>query len=177
VAIFMKYGSFNGDATLAGFEGWINISDFKWQVIRSITTRSGSQGNTYDPKQQPDIHTITVKKETDSATAPLLDAMCNKNKAEKCTIVFVRTGDSGQAYLQYKLSNALLANYKIDLDSKEENIVETLEINFTKVEMAHLSSDETNVLSQSEPDRFEFDKLTAPGQSPPSRSGPAGGHP
>ena len=174
MAIFMKYGSFNGDATLAGFEGWINISDFRWQVMRSITTRSGSQGNTYDPKQQPDIHIVTVKKETDSATAALLDAMCNKNKAEKCTISFVRTGTAGQVYLQYKLSNALLTKYNIDL--VQEQVVETLEINFTKVEMAHLSSDTTNVLSQSEPDRFEFDKLTAPGQSAPSRSAPAGGH-
>jgi type VI secretion system secreted protein Hcp len=170
VAIFMKYGSFNGDATQAGFEGWINISDFHWQVVRSITTRSGSQGNTYDPKQQPDIHTITVKKETDSATAPLLDAMCNKNKAEKCTIMFVRTGNPGQAYLQYKLSNALISTYKIDLDSTEGNLAETLEINFTKVEMAHLSSDTTNVLSQSEPDRFEFDKLTAPAGGAQSKS-------
>ena len=176
MAIFMKYGSFNGDATQAGFKGWINISDFKWQVKRPITTKSGSQSHTYDPKQQPDIHMVTVKKETDSATAPLLDAMCNKNKAEKCTIIFVTTGNPGRVYLQYKLSNALLANYKIDFDSKGENIVETLEINFTKVEMAHLSSDTTNVLSQSEPDRFEFDKLTAPGQSAPSRSAPAGGH-
>jgi type VI secretion system Hcp family effector len=170
VAIFMKYGSFDGDATLAGFEGWINISDFKWQVKRSITTKSGSQGNTYDPKQQPDIHAITVNKETDSATGPLLDAMCNKNKAEKCTITFVRTGDPpGQGYLECKLSNALITDYKINLDPTDKSPMETLEINFTKVEMKHWSSDMTNVLSQSAPYPFGFDKLTAPGQIPQSR--------
>jgi type VI secretion system Hcp family effector len=169
VAIFMKYGSFDGDATLAGFEGWINISDFKWQVKRSITTKSGSQGNTYDPKQQPDIHAITVNKETDSATGPLLDAICNKNKAEKCTITFVRTGNPGQAYFEWKLSNALITDYKINLDPTDKSPMETLEINFTKVEMKHWSSDMTNVLSQSAPYPFGFDKLTAPGQIPQSR--------
>jgi type VI secretion system Hcp family effector len=169
VAIFMQYGSFNGDATQKGFEGWINISNFIWQVKRPITTKSGSQSHTYDPKQQPDIHAITVNKEVDSATAPLLDAMCNKNKAEKCTIKFVRTGNPGQAYFECKLSNALITDYKFNFDP-DKSLLETLEINFTKVEMKHWSSDPTNVLSQSEPYPFEFDKLTAPGQIPPSRS-------
>src|SRR5580698_8943264 len=129
VAIFMKYGSFDGDATLAGFEGWINISDFKWQVKRPITTKSGSQSNTYDPKQQPDIHAITVNKEADSATTPLLDAMCNNNKAEKCVIKFVRTGNPDQArvYFECKLSNALITDYKFTFDP-DKSLLETLEI-------------------------------------------------
>ncbi|MBV8797726.1 MAG: type VI secretion system tube protein Hcp, partial [Hyphomicrobiales bacterium] len=78
---------------------------------------------------------------------------------ETCTIIFVKTGDPGEVYMQYKLSNVFITDIHIRLE--EEKPVETLKINFTKVEMAHLSSDTTNVLSKSDPDRFQFDKQTA----------------
>jgi type VI secretion system Hcp family effector len=183
----MKFGSITGDATQSigdktlindpaflkeqGWkQGWINISYFKWSIDRTITTRSGLQGNARDPKQ-PIIHDITVKKEVDSATSQLLDAICYKNKAETCTVIFVKTGNPSKLYMQYKLSNAFIT--KIDIDLVQEQIVETLTINFTKVEMAHLSGDTTNVLSQSDPDRFEFElKQTAHAGAGHSPGGP-----
>jgi type VI secretion system secreted protein Hcp len=177
VALYMKFGSIKGDATqeVAGRvlikdpafleeQGWINLSDFKWSIDRGITTRSGSQSNTHHPKQ-PEIHQITVKKEVDSATAQLLDSICNNNKAEICNIIFVKTGDPGEVYMQYRLSNVFITKFNIDLDA-DKNPMETMDLTFTKVEMAHLRGGKTNVLSKSEPNRFEFDKQTAAAGNP-----------
>jgi type VI secretion system secreted protein Hcp len=188
MAMYMKFGNITGDATqtvvgrdltkdLAYLEGqgWFNISDFKWSIERKITTRSGSQGNARDPKQ-PSVKEITVKKEADKATTQLLNAICYNNNSETCTVIFVKTGDPGEIYMQYKFSNVFITNININLE--QETPVETLEINFTKVEMARLSSDTTNLLSLSTPDRFQFElKQTAPAGPGGSGSGhPPGGH-
>ncbi len=183
MATYMKFGSITGDATqkvgggdlIKDFaqleeQGWFNISDFKWSIQRHITTRSGSQHNTRDPTQ-PSLLDITVKKEADTATSQLLNEICYSNKSETCTVIFVKTGDPGEVYLQYKFSNVFITDININLE--EERHMETLTINYTKVEMAHLSSDTTNVLSKSKPDRFQFDKQTAAGPGAPS--GSAGG--
>ena len=180
MAVYMKFGSIAGDATqkvgggylikdFARLEapGWISISDFHWEIDRKITTRSGSQGNARDPKQ-PGVKEITVKKEADKATTELLKAICYNNNSETCTIIFVKTGDPGEVYMQYKFSNVFITNIKVTLE--KEIPMETLEINFTKVEMAHLSSDTSNVLSQSTPDRFEFE------HKPDATSGSGAGH-
>ena len=42
----------------------------------------------------------------------------------------------GEVYMQYKFSNVFITNIKVTLE--KEIPMETLEINFTKVEMAHL---------------------------------------
>jgi type VI protein secretion system component Hcp len=62
--------------------------------------------------------------------------------------------------MQYKLSNAFITDITIALE--QERQVETIVINYTKVEVAFLGSDEANVLSKSQADRFQFDKQTAP---------------
>jgi type VI protein secretion system component Hcp len=61
VAIYMKYGSIEGDATQAGFEGWINVSHFDWQIQYTITNRAGLQHNTRDAKR-PKIEEFTINK-------------------------------------------------------------------------------------------------------------------
>jgi type VI secretion system secreted protein Hcp len=191
MAAYMKFGGIKGDATqdvgsrimikdekgkvlikdpaFLKEHGWINISDFSWSITRSLTHRSGSQGNLRDPLQ-PSVDEITVKKDPDHATSRLLRAICyaGNNNAETCTIIFVRTGNPGEVYMHYKLANVFITDIHIKLE--DERPVETLKINFTKVEMAHLSSDVTNVLSTSGPDRFEFDKQTAPAGSAQAKS-------
>jgi type VI secretion system secreted protein Hcp len=150
-------------------QGWINIFDFKWTIDRQITTRTGPHGSHRDPKQ-PSINIFTVKKEADQATAQLLNSICYSNNSDTCTIIFVKTGDPGEVYMQYKFSNVFITNIAINLEPERQH-AETLQINFTKVEMAHLSSDTTNVLSKSKPDRFQFELAAPAGPGGPSGSG------
>jgi type VI secretion system Hcp family effector len=184
VAAYMKFGGIKGDATqevggrvlikdpaFLEKQGWISISEFKWIIDRKITTRTGAHGGTRDSKQ-PHIDIFTVKKEADRATSELLTAICSSNNSNTCTIIFLKTGDPGEVYMQYRFSNVFITNIIIDFTAEKHT--ETLQINFTKVEMAHLSSDTTNVLSQSDPDRFEFE---APAGAPSGSGGhQQGGH-
>jgi type VI secretion system secreted protein Hcp len=168
VAAYMKFGTIKGDATqkvggrvlikdpaFLEEQGWISISEFKWQVDRKLTTRTGANRSVRDPTQ-PALETFTVKKEPDKATSLLLTSICsNNNKPETCTIVFVKTGSPGEVYMQYRFSNVFIT--LINNEYGGEHHTETVTINFTKVEMAHLSSDTANVLSNADPDRFEFE--------------------
>jgi type VI secretion system Hcp family effector len=188
VAAYMKFGTITGDATqkvggrilikdpaFLEEQGWISISEFKWVIDRKITTRSGAHGSTRDSKQ-PAVETFTVNKEADKATSQLLTSICFNNNAETCTIVFVKTGSPGEVYMQYRFSNVFITNINnaYVATHEGEHHTETLTINFTKVEMAHLSSDTTNVLSKSDPDRFEFE---APAGAPSGSGGhQPGGH-
>jgi type VI secretion system secreted protein Hcp len=181
VAIYMRFDSIPGDATqiVGGHDltkdskdpatlqkqGWININVFAWKIDRKLTTRTpGSHGKSRDPTQQASVDEITVKKEADSATVPLMKAICNNKDSDTCTIIWVKTGGEdhapAQVYMEYKLSNVFIVEINVALEG--ERHVETLKLNFTKVEMAFLASDTANVLSKAQADRFQFDKQTAP---------------
>jgi type VI secretion system Hcp family effector len=179
VALYMRFDNITGDATqmVGGHDltkdytdpttlqekGWINISVFNWGIQRHLTQRTG-HGKSRDPTQQPSLGDITVKKEADSATVPLMKAICQNSDSDTCNIIWVKTGGADhaptQVYMQYKLSNAFITDITIALE--QERQVETIVINYTKVEVAFLGSDEANVLSKSQADRFQFDKQTAP---------------
>lgn len=171
----MKFGSIMGEATqkVSGADliadsaelekhGWIGISGFKWDISRKITVKSGSQGKTSDPLQ-PSLSEITVNKDADNATWQLLNSICYNSSPDTCTVIFVKTGNPGEVYMQYKFSNAFITKVSIDLDPQDKSPVETLMISFTKVEMVHYSSNRSNVLIKSKTNRFEFEqKHTAP---------------
>ena len=173
MAAFMKFGSIVGDATqkvggtdliadpaLLEKDGWIGISDFSWNIGRKITVKAGPQGKTSDPLE-PTLSDITVKKDADITTWQLLNSICYNKKPDTCTVIFVKTGNPAQVYMQYKLSNVFLTSVSISLDPTDKGPIETLVINYTKVEMVNYSSDESNVLIKSKTNRFEFDKLSA----------------
>ena len=155
-AIYMKYGTIKGDATqivtgdnwLKGGklerDGWVNISDFKWNVDRQITTRAGSS-NTRDPKHAA-IKEFYVKKEAELNVdaAARCDLLCHKGVS--CTIIFVRTAKPGKVYLQYFFSNVFITHIDLSVELKGRQ-VEVIQMNFAKVEMAFSPSDEGNCSS------------------------------
>jgi type VI secretion system Hcp family effector len=153
VAIYMKYGSIEGDATQAGFEGWINVSHFDWQIQYTITNRAGLQHNTRDAKR-PKIEEFTINKEVDGATTDLVAAICTSNKPETCTIAFVRTGGIDipliglhipEKFVEFQFNGTLITLFKTSAEDKMERPIETLKFNFTEFKFAVWSLDKENV--------------------------------
>jgi type VI secretion system secreted protein Hcp len=143
MGIYMKFGNIKGDATQDGFEHWINITGFEWgpAVQRDINTETGKGRNR--EAAQPHVANIAVTKEVDHASGPLYQSLCAVPKAQECTIAFVRTGDVGDAYLEYTLTDTLLAS--VDIRGDHERAHEVWKLDFTEVEVKVKPLDEHNV--------------------------------
>ena len=161
MAIFMKYGNTQGDATQVDYEGWINIDEFTWQIDWSITHRATIKHNTRDGKH-PTVQDITIRKTTDSSSKGLMDAICQPQNpnGEDCVIRFLLTSfleqknhdAERQPFLEYKLTNTLVTSVTVHADGTNPRPTETIKLNFTAVEMRVWSLDESN--TRLAPQRF-----------------------
>jgi type VI secretion system secreted protein Hcp len=159
MGIYMKFGNIRGDATQDGFEHWINILAIKWNdaVKRDIKTVTGKGRNR--EAGQPHVSNITVVKEVDHASGPLYKSLCATPKAQECKIAFVRTGEGGETYLEYTLTDTLLAG--LDIRGSEDRAHERWRLDFTAIEIEVKQLDEANV-SQA-PFHFKYDLATGKG--------------
>jgi type VI secretion system secreted protein Hcp len=135
MGMYMKFGTIKGNATQEGFERWINITDFQWgpAVKRDIKTETGKARNR--EMAQPHISNIKVKKEVDFASGPLYKSLVAVPEAKECKIAFVRTGPGGDndKYLEYTLTDTLLAG--LDITGDGDRAHETWTLDFTELEV------------------------------------------
>jgi type VI secretion system secreted protein Hcp len=161
MGMYMKYGEIRGDATQEGFAHWINIISFNWSnaVHRDITTETGKGRNR--EQAQPHVEQMTVSKEVDHASGPLYKTLCTVPKAHECKIAFVRTGPGGDddKYLEYTLTDTMLAGVKIN--GSGERAHEEWTLNFTQVAIEVKQLTEANVASA--PFHFKYDLATGKG--------------
>lgn len=163
MGIYLKYGDIKGDATQEGFEHWINVQGFTWSpaVHREITTQTGRGRNR--EQSQPRVTRIKITKEVDHASGPLYKALVTVPKAEECKIAFVRTDEGGEKYLEYTLTDALLASLHISGASlgQNERASETWELDFTEIAIEVKQLDEANVAQA--PFHFKYNMATGKG--------------
>src|SRR4051812_13950549 len=118
MGIYMKYGNIKGDATQREFEGWLNIDSFEWGLHRQFA--KDQVGRAFNREAaQAHVKEITVTKEVDHASGELLEAATTASNGETCQIVFLRTGNPGEVYLHFTLTDALLQNLGIATGSSE----------------------------------------------------------
>ena len=160
MGIYMKYGDIKGDATQEGFEHWINVTHFTWSnaVTRDIKTHTGKGRNR--EQGQPVVNQIMINKEVDHASGPLYKSLVTVPQATDCTIAFVRTEEGGEKYLEYNLTDTLLANLNLTGDCDRAS--ETWTLDFTRVKISVKQLSESNESSAS-PFHFEFDRATGKG--------------
>jgi type VI secretion system secreted protein Hcp len=151
MGIYMKYGNITGDATQKGFEGWLNIDSFGWGLHRQFA--KDQVGRAFNREAaQANVKAITVTKDVDNASGALLEAASTASKGETCEIVFLRTGNPGEVYLQFTLTDTLLQNLGLATGGSERP-VETMELDFTKVEITVKVLNEENI---AEPDNMHI---------------------
>jgi len=160
MGIYMKYGNIQGDATQEGFQHWINITKFQWgpAVERNIKTETG-KGRNREPAQ-PHVANMIVEKEVDNSSGPLLRELCIVPKAQPCKIAFVRTAEGGETYLEYTLTDTLLAG--VELKGSGDRTEETWHLDFTEVAIEVKRLDENNQ-STGAPFRFKYNLATGKG--------------
>lgn len=159
MAIYMKYANIQGDATQKGFEGWVNLTSFDWDLERHFA--QDQVGRAFNREAaQAQMKVCRVSKEVDHSSGEILKTVTTAFKGEKCEIVFVRTGNPGEPYLKFTLTDALIANLEVALRGPERP-AETLTIDFTELEIECKTLDETN--TSEETMRINYSSSTGQG--------------
>ena len=148
MGMYMKLANIKkGDATQEGFEGskgWINIAKFQWAdaVLRKIETKTGKAR---DREQgQPHVSNIKITKEIDHASGPLYKSLVVVPEATECKIAFVRTGPGGDndKFLEYTLTDTLLAG--LEITGTGDRAHEVWQLDFTELKIEVKQLEESN---------------------------------
>jgi type VI secretion system secreted protein Hcp len=145
MGLYMRYdnGSIQGDATQQGFEGWINLHGFRWDMKRDFTRDTGRAFNREGAQAQ--VGRIVIQKEVDHASGQILKTACTEHKGKKVEIAFVRTGDPGDPYLKFTLTDTLFQNLQLSGPRDSVRPTEQITLDFTEllVETVVLKEDNT----------------------------------
>lgn len=133
--IYMNYNSLaiKGNVTEDGHKDWIELNSAQWGVGRGISSPTGASANR--ESSAPSVSEITVTKLTDAASAKLLNEAL-QGEGKKVIIDFCKT-DAGklEVYMTFTLENTMISGFSIS--SGGDRPMESLSLNFTKVEYKH----------------------------------------
>jgi type VI secretion system secreted protein Hcp len=151
--IYMNYDSLSvkGDATATGWEGWIELNSFQFGVGRGISSPTG--GSADRESSAPSVSEITVTKDQDSSTGPLVTASL---QGEGVTVIidFVKTS-SGQLakYMEYTLTNTMISGWSTS--SGGDRPSESISLNFTKIQVDPTTIDAQGTIGNANPVTYD----------------------
>ena len=136
MALFLKYGSVEGDVETSGYEKWIDINSFQWGVGRGIASPVGSSADR--EASAPSVSEITISKNMDKATNKLLEESLGGEMNTEVQIAYATTGkDTVKEFIRYILTNTAVSGYSVS--SGGDRPSESLSLNFTKIEIKYTS--------------------------------------
>jgi type VI secretion system secreted protein Hcp len=140
MAIYVKYGTLEGEVDAAGYEKWIEVQSFQWGVGRGIAS-AGSGGSSKREASAPSISEVTVSKTFD-AFSPLALKQAIGGKGEDVKIDLTRTDNSGKhvAFQKYILTECMMSGYSIS--SGGDRPSESISLNFTKFDSEYIKIDQ-----------------------------------
>jgi len=136
--IYLQIDGIPGDSTHETHKSWMDIESIHWDVARNMNTAAGSTANR--EASEPTVSEVVLTKVSDSSSTKLFTEACTGRTGKLTTIHLVTTGNPGDTYIEYKLTNTLVSNYSID--SSGDRPVETICLNFTKMEVKYIPHDE-----------------------------------
>ncbi len=155
MAVYMKYGKVDGDATAAGHEKWIDLHQVQTGFGRAISTPTGSAQKR--EASTPSVSEITCSKTMDRSSPHLFKYSTTGTKGEECKIHFTRTAEgTDEVYLELTLKDTLVTSYSAS--SGGDRPSESLALNYTDVEVRYTKMTEAG--SAGDPVSIGFDVAT-----------------
>ncbi|MBS0352023.1 MAG: type VI secretion system tube protein Hcp [Proteobacteria bacterium] len=139
--IYMQIDNISGAVTAQDYKNWIELNSVNFGASRPIATKPGNVMDRESSK--PNIKEVAIKKNLDSTTASLFSETC-AGIGKTVKIDFCNTGNS--PYLELTLSNTLISSHNIESQNKGPEIehIESLTLNFDKIEVRYTPYDEKN---------------------------------
>jgi len=138
--IYLQLDGIQGDATHETHKNWMDIESISWGVTRNMNTTAGSAANR--EASEPTVHDMVLTKVSDSSSTKLFQEAVSGKTGKKATIHLVTTGSPGDTYIEYILTNVLVADYQVGTGG--DRPTETVALNFTKMEVKYIPYDEMN---------------------------------
>ena len=135
--IYMYFGDVAGNVTEINHKNWIEISSFEFSTNRNVIQESGN------PKRNigtPAISKISLTRNMgDSSPGLFLESICGTG--QNCIIPFLKGGENMITYIEYKLENAVISQYKQHKDNASPGAHEQIEISFTSIKTVYTPVD------------------------------------
>jgi type VI secretion system secreted protein Hcp len=156
--VYIQYETIDGDVTEDKHKKWIEVNSFQIGVGRGINTPVGSTAKR--EVGAPSVSDITITKNMDISSYRWLEESLYGQKAVKCTVHFMRTGEGGslEQFCEYIFTNCLVSGYTVS--SSGSGASESVNISFTKLEYTYIPRGEVNT-SETSKLRAAFDLSTA----------------
>jgi type VI secretion system secreted protein Hcp len=158
---FFKYDAIKkGESKCKGHEGdkgWIEVTSFQWGCGRGISSPVGTSSKR--EASAPSVSEVVVTKLLDS-TSPLLLQESLVGKAVTAQIDLAEThAEQLETYLEMKLTNAMISSYSVS--GVGDRPVESLSINFTKIEYKVTPFDDQHKAGTPVPTAYDVTTATA----------------
>jgi len=158
MALYMSYGTIQGEVSESAHLNWIAIDSASFGVSRSTNVEVGS-GQEKRHRDQPTISDISVSRTYDKSS-PLLFNEAVVGKPQKVVIHFLEPADGADAvpnvYLEYELRNCLLSSYSVG--GGDGGATESMAINFTPININYTAYDKDDAPTVT---KGAFDLVTA----------------
>ena len=162
MAIYMKFGSVNGDVVTDGYAKWIELGSLQFGAGRAISSPMGSAARR--EASAPSLSEVTVTKEFDMTSNPMFEASTQGTKGTKAEIAVTRSGtgtNSGKQVelLRLTLEESLISGYS--MSSGGDRPSESISLNYTKIQMKYTPMKEDGTTGDPVTSTFDLEKMTA----------------
>jgi len=142
MTIYMKADGVHGGVTAKGHEKWIQIESYRFSASRNINTRTGRVSDREG--SIPSFSEIILNKFVDQSSADLHTKMFQGASLPTVQIDICYTGTELTPHIQYTLSNVIISHIGETATSSEGEPLETLHLNYTKIEKKFITRDNSN---------------------------------
>ncbi|MEX0324633.1 MAG: Hcp family type VI secretion system effector [Puniceicoccaceae bacterium] len=135
---FLKFDGIDGESKDTDHEDWIPIEIISMGLVHP----------TPDPRTgdaRPIFKEFTVEKQTDKATAPLLEALATGAVIPNAEIDATE-GKGRPTYLKYKLTDAIVTSYTLSGDDMAIAPSETISLNYSTIQTCYWQRSDSGVV-------------------------------
>jgi type VI secretion system secreted protein Hcp len=136
---FLKVDGIEGEATSDGHKNEIDVLSFSYGVTQPGSAAYAGPGSGVGRAQ---FHDVSITKYMDKASPKLMQACAGGDHKATVVLTARRAGGSQQDYLEVKLSQVLFSNYQVSGGGGDSLPVESLTLNYAKIEFSYWGQDE-----------------------------------
>ena len=133
-AIFMKIDGIEGDVTVPGFEGAIELDSFQFSIAKDVSKIRGGSSDFVTS-----ISDITITTTLSKASPAIFTEAVAGDAGISVTIDFVQNTQKGPfTFAKYLLTDTLISGYSVSASGGKEDSTptETISLNFLKMEFS-----------------------------------------
>ena len=143
VDAFLKIGDLKGESIAKGFEGQIELLSWSWGMSQSGTTHRGTGGGA----GKVNVQDLSIAKYVDTSSPNLVLACCNGKHFPEAVLTLRKAGEKPLNYLVIKLSEVIITSVSAGGSGGDEQIVESVSLNFAKFSYAYQAQDKAGAKS------------------------------